>query len=93
MRIPALSLALAVLLSSAALQAQQAPQPASQPGKFFDTVDTNKDGVLTQQEWKASGRDPRGFAMMDANSDGKVTRAEGQAFMAKMMAARGQTAN
>jgi hypothetical protein len=31
--------------------------------------------------------------MMDANSDGKVTRAEGQAFMAKMMAARGQSAN
>lgn len=89
MRLPALPVALAVLFFPVALTAQ----PAAQPGKFFDSVDTNKDGVLTQAEWKASGRDPKGFAMMDANGDGKVTRAEGQAFMAKMMAARGQTGN
>lgn len=81
-------LALALVLAPAPLAAQ----PAGQPGKFFETVDTNKDGVMSLAEWKASGRDPRGFAMMDSNGDGKVTRAEGEAFMAKMMSGRGQAA-
>jgi hypothetical protein len=70
--------------------AQQAP---SQPGKFFDATDTNKDGALSKAEWDAAGRRPEGFAMMDTNKDGKVTKAEGQAAMQKMMqmrAAQGQ---
>ncbi|WP_448582175.1 EF-hand domain-containing protein [Thermaurantiacus sp.] len=60
----------------------------AQPGKFFDIVDTNRDGAISAAEWKASGRPPEGFRMMDTNRDGKVTRAEGRAAMEKMRAAR-----
>jgi hypothetical protein len=70
----------------AALAALLLAAPAlAQPGRFFDTVDTNRDGVMSEAEWKASGRPPEGFRMMDLNRDGKVTRAEGQAAMQKMM--------
>jgi hypothetical protein len=70
---------LAFLLAAAPVLAQPAP------GKFFDSVDTNRDGAMSKAEWAASGRSPQGFAMMDVNRDGKVTRAEADAFMAKMM--------
>lgn len=80
------------LITVTALLALAAPTLAQQPqpGKFFDTVDTNKDGVITKAEWEASGRRPEGFAMMDSNKDGKVTKAEGQAAMQKMMQMRAQ---
>lgn len=82
-------LALAVLALAAPALAQ--------PGRFFDAVDTNRDGVMSAAEWKASGRPPEGFRMMDTNRDGKVTRAEGRAAMERMMGgapppASGQTA-
>jgi len=69
------------------LAAVSAPVAAQQPqpGKFFDSTDTNKDGALSKAEWEAAGRLPEGFQMMDTNKDGKVTRAEGQAAMQKMM--------
>ncbi len=77
--------AAAILALAPPALAQQA-QP--QPGKFFDSTDTNKDGALSKAEWEASGRRPEGFAMMDTNKDGKVTKAEGQAAMQKMMQMR-----
>ncbi|WP_199556328.1 EF-hand domain-containing protein [Sandaracinobacteroides hominis] len=87
------SLMIAALLMAAPALAQTAPASTTPPaghggGKFWDVTDTNKDGVLTADEWKAAGRKPEGFAMMDANKDGKVTREEGRAAMQKMMEAR-----
>lgn len=88
----------AFTLAAPALAQAPATPPAGQPGtppaggghggKFWDATDTNKDGVLTKDEWTAAGRKPEGFAMMDANKDGKVTREEGRAAMQKAMEAR-----
>lgn len=72
----------ALLIATLAVAAGAAQ---AQPGRFFDAVDTNGDGVITAAEWKASGRPPQGFAMMDSNRDGKVTRAEGRAAMERIM--------
>lgn len=74
-----------LIMLAAAASAQQ-----PQPGKFFDSTDTNKDGAISRAEWDAAGRRPEGFAMMDSNKDGKVTKAEGQAAMQRMMQMRAQ---
>lgn len=50
---------------------------------MFVKADTNHDGVLSLDEWKAAGRRERGFGMIDTNGDGKVTSAELKAAMAK----------
>ncbi len=84
MRVPflaAAALAGGVLAAGALAAAAQA-----KPGRFFDAVDANGDGVLTAAEWKAAGRRPEGFQMMDANRDGQVTRAEGRAAMERIRA-------
>ncbi len=85
----------ATLIAAPAFAQDAPPPPAGGPGahggrggKFWEATDTNKDGVLTEDEWKAAGRRPEGFAMMDTNKDGKVTREEGRAAMQKMMEAR-----
>ncbi len=78
MPVSRLAVSLATLLAATAA--------AAQPGRFFDTVDTNRDGVMSAAEWKASGRQPQGFLMMDANGDGRVTRAEADAAMARIRA-------
>jgi Ca2+-binding EF-hand superfamily protein len=70
---------------AASLSAQQA-QP-SQPGNgaaraMFDKADTNHDGMLNLDEWKAAGRRERGFKMIDANHDGQITPDELRAFAA-----------
>lgn len=62
--------------------------PTAKGRKFFESTDTNKDGVISQAEWTAAGRKPEGFAMMDLNKDGNVTREEGRAAMQKMMQMR-----
>ena len=82
------------LFGAGAVLAQPAPEkaPPVAGGKFFDATDTNKDGVLTKDEWLAAGRRPEGFAMMDLNKDGKVTRAEGRAAMQKVMEMRSMPA-
>ena len=85
------SLMIAALLTAAPALAQTPPPPGGHGGKFWEATDTNKDGVLTAEEWAAAGRRPEGFAMMDANKDGKVTREEGRAAMQKMMEARKAT--
>ena len=62
--------------------------PGGQRG--FEAMDTNNDGVITLDEWKAAGRREDRFAMLDDNHDGKVTREELSSFMEKMRALRGQ---
>lgn len=46
------------------------------PVDEFDKIDTNKDGVISKEEWKAAGKDEKDFDDIDANKDGKIQRAE-----------------
>ncbi len=48
--------------------------PAGQED-MFTTMDANKDGVLTKEEFAAHGM-AEDFAKYDANGDGKVTQEE-----------------
>jgi hypothetical protein len=94
--------ALALGLGAAAAQAQHAdpamPPPSGQDGdhphrggqRGFEAMDTNHDGVITLDEWKAAGRRENRFAMIDADHDGRITREELRAAMAKMRAMREQ---
>jgi Ca2+-binding EF-hand superfamily protein len=63
-----------------AAPAQMSPEAGKQ---MFDKVDTNHDGVLTLDEWKAAGRRERGFNMIDTDHDGKVTPDELRAAAAR----------
>ena len=69
----ALSLAAAVIAQSPTAMAQDASAKARE---MFIKADTNQDGALSLEEWKAAGRRDRGFAMIDADKDGKITYAE-----------------
>ncbi|MCG2839828.1 EF-hand domain-containing protein [Sandaracinobacter sp. RS1-74] len=85
------ALVVALPLSAQTPPSSQMPAAAkggAQPGRFWEAVDANKDGVITREEWIAAGRNPDGFAMMDLNKDGKVTREEGRAAMQKAMQMR-----
>lgn len=44
----------------------------------FDRRDTNSDGVITQEEWTASGE--KAVRRLDANGDGRISRAEFKTF-------------
>ncbi|SNT13873.1 EF hand [Sphingomonas laterariae] len=68
-------LGLGVTVPGAAM-AQSAPAGAAEK---FKAVDTNGDGTLSREEWKAAGRRDRGFNYVDADKDGKITPAELQA--------------
>ncbi len=47
--------------------------------KFLTTLDINKDGSLTMDEWKRMGLMDASFPLCDANKDEKITKAEMQA--------------
>ena len=53
--------------------AQMSPEAGKQ---IFDQMDTNHDGVITLDEWKAAGRREFGFKMVDTNKDQKLTPEE-----------------
>lgn len=64
--------------SQAAGQAVQAAPAATSfgLGKVFDEADTNRDNVVTKEEFMAKAE--RHFGMADTNKDGKITREEMQ---------------
>lgn len=51
--------------------------PGKHPGHMFEKVDTNKDGIITKEEFRAQG--DKMFAGIDTNGDGKITKAESEA--------------
>ena len=44
--------------------------------EFVAKVDTNKDGLMTQEEWKEAGLVEMPFNMCDSNKDSKLTTSE-----------------
>lgn len=52
------------------------------PGKFFEKLDADKDGSVTEQEFLDAHK--KKFAEMDSNKDGKVTKDELEARRAEM---------
>jgi Ca2+-binding EF-hand superfamily protein len=64
-------------------QAQPPAGTSDRVHQMFVQADTNHDGVLSLDEWKAAGRRERGFKMIDANHDGQVTPEELKAAAAK----------
>lgn len=52
------------------------------PGKFFEKLDADKDGSVTEQEFIDGNKEK--FARMDSNKDGKVTKDELDAHHAEM---------
>lgn len=51
-------------------------------GRFFDKLDADKDGSVTEQEFLEAHK--KKFAEMDANKDGKVTKDELESRRAEM---------
>ena len=77
--IPALGI---VLMLAAALLAQNPPQGSGMATKkynvdrFIPKVDTDKDGSMTKDEWKAAGLIEMPFTACDSNKDDKITSVE-----------------
>lgn len=68
------------LLSASALaQNQLGDRPEMGPPPSFSDMDSNGDGVLTQDE--VQGPMQRDFSDMDSNSDGQLTETEVDTFM------------
>lgn len=77
-----------IALTLVALAATQGPTAMAQDASarardIFAKADTNQDGALSLEEWKAAGRRERGFSMIDADRDGKLTPEELRAAAAK----------
>ena len=69
--------ALAQVATSADPVAHVAPAAGFGLGKVFNEADTNRDNVVTREEFLAKAE--RHFGMADANKDGQITREEMQA--------------
>ena len=89
--ITGLGCAFALGLMATAAHAQQTADPSMPPpppgadggphgdhprgGRGFDMMDTNHDGFVSLDEWKAAGRREDRFAMIDIDHNGRITRA------------------
>ena len=78
-----LGAAILALQALPALAQEAPPAPAKEmgkehhrggPGKFFEKLDADKDGSVTEQEFIDAHKAK--FAEMDGDKDGKVTKAE-----------------
>lgn len=58
--------------------------------RSFEAMDTNRDGFVTLDEWKAAGRREERFNEIDANHTGKITRDDLTAYIMKMREQRQQ---
>jgi hypothetical protein len=45
----------------------------------FDSIDSNGDGFISKDEWKAAGKPAQDFDKLDANKDGKISKEEFEA--------------
>jgi len=87
-----LVLALTALAFAPLAQAQSvSPQAATEierhrggAARSFDAMDSNRDGFVTLDEWKAAGRSEDRFAAIDTGHTGKITREDLQAYVLKM---------
>lgn len=68
-----------LLSASAMAQNQPSDRPEMGPPQSFSDMDSNGDGVLTQDE--VQGPMQRDFSDMDSNSDGQLTETEVDTFM------------
>lgn len=86
-----LLLAFAASAIAAPAFAQDAPPQPPRPGgtAMFDRLDTNKDGVITREEYNADVA--ARFAKLDTNKDGKISEEERQAAPGGGMGMRGVT--
>mgnify|MGYP000978797622 CR=1 FL=1 len=83
--VTALSLVLLCALSLVSpVLAQQDGDADAKAAKHFTFMDKNKDGVLTEDEFKMMGQDYKmKFMQGDADKDGKMTQDEFKAWDAK----------
>lgn len=96
----AFGLGLAMITFAPLAQAQTVtPQAATEierhrggAARSFDAMDTNRDGFVTLDEWKAAGRREERFNEIDANHTGKITRDDLRAYVMKMREQREQNA-
>jgi len=56
---------------------------AGKPGKNLDSLDANRDGVITRDEVAANPKAMKRFEAADADRDGRVTMTEAQAVRAR----------
>ena len=84
----AAGLLLAATHAAPALAAGENDKAVKDAETMFATMDTNKDGVLTQEEFAAHGM-AADFAKSDKNGDGKVTKEEYVGYAASMKAMPG----
>ena len=97
----AFPLSLALLAAAPLAMAQTAPDQNAPPAApdqgehhhgagggahGFDAMDTNHDGFITLDEWKAAGRREDRFNAIDVNHTGKISRDDLRAYMQKMRA-------
>lgn len=82
----ALGAALALTAGTAFAADAPAPGPkgGDHPPRHFELTDTNHDGAISKDEWRAQG--DKMFAEIDANHDGKLTEDEMKAFHEKRRA-------
>lgn len=66
---------LAVLSALAASSAMAEPQGKAAPASFRD-YDSNRDGMVSQEEFRALGGDEQAFLEADANRDNKLSSEE-----------------